>query len=64
MKTKELREMTREELELKIRDLKEDLFNLRFQHATNQLDNSLRLRFVRRELARVKTVLREQELQA
>ncbi len=64
MKAKKYYDMTSEELQVKLRDLKEDLFNLRFQHATAQLDNPLRLREVRRDIARVKTVIRKRELGA
>lgn len=62
MKAKEIRNFTTEELNAKLADLKEELFNLRFQHATGQLDNPMRMRAVRREIARVKTILREREL--
>ncbi|MDN5346956.1 MAG: large subunit ribosomal protein [Clostridia bacterium] len=62
MKAKEARELTTEELEQKVEDLKQELFSLRFQQATGQLDNPMRLRQVRRDIARVKTVLREREL--
>jgi len=62
MKAKEIRNFTTEELNAKLVDLKEELFNLRFQHATGQLDNPMRVRAVRREIARVKTILREREL--
>jgi len=58
----ELRELTNEELTEKLREAKEELFNLRFQMATGQLDNNRRLRVVRREIARVYTVLNEREL--
>ena len=58
----ELRELTNEELTDKLRESKEELFNLRFQMATGQLDNNRRLRTVRREIARVYTVLNEREL--
>ena len=58
----ELRELTDEELTDKLRESKEELFNLRFQMATGQLDNNRRLRTVRREIARIYTVLREREL--
>ena len=58
----ELRELSDEELVLRVREAKEELFNLRFQMATGQLDNNRRLRTVRREIARVYTVLREREL--
>ena len=58
----ELRELTDEELVLRLREAKEELFNLRFQNATGQLDNTARLRAVRREIARIYTVMREREL--
>ncbi|RVW04393.1 MULTISPECIES: 50S ribosomal protein L29 [Rhodococcus] len=58
----ELRELNDEELVTKLRESKEELFNLRFQMATGQLDNNRRLRTVRREIARIYTVLREREL--
>ncbi|AVP69751.1 50S ribosomal protein L29 [Rhodococcus hoagii] len=58
----ELRELTDEELVTKLREAKEELFNLRFQMATGQLDNNRRLRTVRHEIARIYTVLREREL--
>lgn len=59
MKAKELREMTVEELNVKLNDLKKDLFNLRFQNATNQLDNPMKIVEVRHDIARIKTVIRE-----
>ena len=58
----ELRELTEEELITKLRESKEELFNLRFQMATGQMSNNRRLRVVRGEIARVYTVLREREL--
>ncbi|MDV3205678.1 MAG: 50S ribosomal protein L29 [Rhodococcus ruber] len=58
----ELRELTEEELVTKLREAKEELFNLRFQMATGQLDNNRRLRVVRNEIARIYTVLRERKL--
>jgi len=58
----ELRELTEEELVLRLREAKEELFNLRFQMATGQLDNNRRLRTVRHESARIYTVMREREL--
>ena len=58
----ELRELTDQELTERLRESKEELFNLRFQMATGQLHNNRRLRTVRREIARVYTVLREREL--
>ena len=62
MKTSELREMTSAELETKLQDLKEELFNLRFQLAINQLDNPMRVSAVKKDIARVKTVIRQNEL--
>ncbi len=62
MKNEKLRDLTVEELELKLKDLKEELFNLRFQHATNQLDNPMKMVEVKRTIARVKTVIREAEI--
>ena len=67
MKSNELnkiREMSDVELTKKIGDLKEELFHLRFQHAINQLDNPMRLKAVRKEIAIVKTIIRERELKA
>jgi large subunit ribosomal protein L29 len=58
----ELRELTNEELVLRLRESKEELFNLRFQMATGQLDNNRRLSTVRHDIARVYTVMREREL--
>ena len=58
----ELRELNDEELIEKLREAKEELFNLRFQVATGQLSNNRRLRLVRQEIARIYTVLREREL--
>ena len=62
MKARELREMTPEQLDTRLEGLKEELFNLRFQLATNQLDNAHRIKDVRRDIARVKTEMREREL--
>lgn len=62
MRADKLRDLTISELEVQLRDLKEELFNLRFQHATAQLDNPLRIREVRKTIARVKTIMREKEL--
>ena len=59
-----LRELTDAELAKKLEDLKEELFHLRFQHAINQLDNPMRLKAVRKEIAIVKTIMRERELKA
>lgn len=67
MKTTELekiREMSENELNKKLQDLKEELFNLRFQHAINQLDNPMRLKAVKKEIAVVKTIIRENELKS
>ncbi len=62
MKAKEVRDMTNDELQVKLGSLKEELFNLRFQVATGQLDNPMRIKDVRKSIARVKTILREREL--
>ncbi len=59
MKAKELREMSAAELEAKLADLKKDLFFLRMQHATNQLDNPLKINLVKKDIARIKTIIRE-----
>ena len=59
MTAKEIREMTSEELENKLAELKAELFNLRFQHTINQLENPHRLTEVKRDIARVMTILRE-----
>jgi large subunit ribosomal protein L29 len=63
-KTKDLRELTADELEQKLVESKQELFNLRFQVATGKQDNSSRLGHVRREIARVATLLREREIEA
>lgn len=62
MKAKELRNLTTAEIEQKVKEYKEELFNLRFQLATGQLDNPARIRDVRKSIARAKTILREREL--
>ena len=62
MKATEIRNMTAAEMTEKLSDLKSELFNLRFQHAINQLDNPLRLNVVKKDIARVKTIIREKEL--
>ena len=59
MNAKEIREMTPEELSAKLKELKSELFNLRFQHAINQLDNPHKIVDVKRDIARVMTILRE-----
>ena len=64
MKAKELRAMSVADLEAKVNDLKKDLFFLRMQHATNQLDNPVKIAAVKKDIARVKTVLREKELES
>ena len=62
MKAKEIRQMNETELNNKLKDLKGELFNLRFQMATGQLDNPMRLKGVCRDIAKIKTVVREREL--
>ena len=62
MKASEIREMSVEELNEKLSSLKEELFALRFQHAVNQLENTARLKAVKKDIDRVKTILRETEL--
>ena len=62
MKASEVRDLTTAELESKLKDLKAELFNLRFQLAINQLDNPMRISAVNKDIARVKTVLRENEI--
>ncbi len=64
MKAKELKEMTNDELVAKLESLKEELFNLRFRHATGQLENPNMLRFVKKDIARVKTIICEREKKA
>ena len=61
MKAKNLREITNEELSTKLTELKVELFNLRFQLATGQLENPVKVKFVKREIARVKTILNEKQ---
>ena len=58
MKAADLRDLTLEELQAKLKEVSEELFNLNFQHSRQQLDNTARLRQARKDLARVKTVLR------
>ncbi len=62
MKANDLRNKTTAELEAQLTSLKKDLFFLRMQHATNQLENPLKLQTVKKDIARVKTILREREL--
>ena len=64
MKASEIRDMTAEELNTKLADLKAELFNLRFQLAINQLENPMRIPAVKKDIARVKTIIRENELKA
>jgi large subunit ribosomal protein L29 len=67
MKARELQELRNsspQELDTKIRDLKEELFNLRFQLATGQLENPMRIRQVKKSIAQIKTIMREAELKA
>ena len=59
MKAKELKNLSVEELSKKLDELKKDLFMLRMQHATNQLDNPMKLNAVKKDIARVKTIIRE-----
>ncbi len=64
MKVKDIREMTNEELGVKLNDLKTELFNLRFRHATGQLENPMALVTCKKDIARVKTIIREREIKA
>ena len=59
MKAKELRDLTPEELSKRKKELKEEAFNLRFQHSTGQLDNTARMKLVRKDIARIELVLHE-----
>ena len=61
MKAKEFRELTEVELQEKLKNLKEELFHLRFQNAVNQLENPMRIKAVKKDIARVLTVLREDQ---
>lgn len=62
MKISEVRDMSVTDLNKKLTELKDELFNLRFQHAVNQLEDPMRLKVVKKDIARIKTVLREIEL--
>jgi len=62
MKTSQLRDLTTAELELKLKDLKVQLFKLRFEQATNQLDNPMRIVEVKKTIARVNTLIKEEQL--
>lgn len=64
MKIKEIRELTKDELDLKMRELGDQLFKLRTQGKTGQLENSGRVRQTKRDIAKIKTILREQELRS
>ena len=64
MKANEIRKMNTAELEAKLAGLKKDLFFLRMQHATNQLDNPMKIAETKRDIARVKTIIREQQTAA
>lgn len=64
MKSKEFRDMTTAELQNKLKELKSEHFNLRFSHATGQLSNPMMLNTVKKDIARVMTILRERELEA
>ena len=61
MKAKELKNLSVEELTKKLDELKKDLFMLRMQHATNQLDNPMKIAVVKKDIARIKTIIREKE---
>jgi large subunit ribosomal protein L29 len=63
MKAKDIRDLTETELQQKLNEARTELFNLRFQIATGQLDNPLKIRDVRRDIARIQTVLRERQLE-
>lgn len=62
MKATEIRALSETELNDKLAQLKKELFNLRFQHAINQLDNPMRINVVKKDIARIKTILRENEI--
>jgi large subunit ribosomal protein L29 len=62
MKAGDVRSLSLEERQQKLVEMKQELFNLRFQHATGQLENSQRLKQIKRDVARVKTIIREEEL--
>ena len=62
MKASELRELSLEELEQRLTDTTQELFNLRFQHATDQLENPMRLGQTKRDIARIETILRERKI--
>ena len=64
MKIKELKEMSTAELTVKLGDLKQELFNLRFNHTTGQLTNPMQINTCKKDIARIKTILRDRELKA
>jgi large subunit ribosomal protein L29 len=64
MKVKDIRELSATELDQKVAGLKDELFNLRFQHATGQMENPVRIREVKKTIARIKTLQREREIAA
>ena len=63
MELKKMRDMTETELNVELSKMKKELFNLRFQHATGQLENPVKLRETKRDIARIKTIIREKELE-
>ena len=64
MKLEKVREMTETELTTELKKMKNELFNLRFQHVTGQLENPIKMRDVKKDIARVKTVMREKQIEA
>lgn len=64
MKASNIREMNDKELQDELQELKSELFKLRFQHATNQLENPMKLKFVKKDIARIKTEIREREIKS
>ena len=64
MKAREIREMQNDELKVKLTELKQELFNLRFNHATGQLTNPMQIHNCKKDIARIKTILKERELKA
>ncbi|MBI3752453.1 MAG: 50S ribosomal protein L29 [Deltaproteobacteria bacterium] len=63
MKPSEIREMTLDDLKLKLKELSKELFNIKFQHATGRLDNPMRIPQIKKNIARVKTIMREKGLE-
>lgn len=64
MKSTEIRNLSNEDMEKKLKELKSELFNLRFQLAINQLQNPMRIKAVKKDIARIKTIIREKELKS